>query len=81
MTVLENLKLGAYLRKDKAEIEKDLSWVYELFPRLKERDWQVAGTLSGGEQQMLAMGRALMSHPKLILMDEPSMGPFSDLCQ
>ncbi len=74
MTVLENLKLGAYLRKDKAEIEKDLSWVYELFPRLKERDWQVAGTLSGGEQQMLAVGRALMSRPKLLLMDEPSLG-------
>lgn len=74
LTVLENLKLGAYLRKDKAEIEKDLSWVYELFPRLKERDWQVAGTLSGGEQQMLAVGRALMSRPKLLLMDEPSLG-------
>ncbi len=74
MTVLENLKLGAYLRKDKAEIEKDLSWVYELFPRLKERDWQAAGTLSGGEQQMLAVGRALMSRPKLLLMDEPSLG-------
>ena len=74
MTVLENLKLGAYLRKDKAEIEKDLSWVYELFPRLKERDWQVAGTLSGGEQQMLAVGRALMSRPKLLLMDEPTLG-------
>ena len=74
MTVLENLKLGAYLRKDKAEIEKDLSWVYELFPRLKERDWQVAGTLSGGEQQMLAVGPALMSRPKLLLMDEPSLG-------
>ncbi len=74
MTVLENLKLGAYLRKDKAEIEKDLSWVYELFPRLKERDWQVAGTLSGGEQQMLAVGRAPMSRPKLLLMDEPSLG-------
>ena len=60
LTVLENLKLGAYLRKDKAEIEKDLKWVYELFPRLEERNWQSAGTLSGGEQQMLAMGRALM---------------------
>ena len=74
LTVLENLKLGAYLRKDKAEIEKDLKWVYELFPRLEERNWQSAGTLSGGEQQMLAMGRALMSKPKIILMDEPSMG-------
>ena len=74
LTVLENLKLGAYLRKDKAEIEKDLKWVYELFPRLEERNWQSAGTLSGGEQQMLAMGRALMSKPRIILMDEPSMG-------
>ena len=74
LTVLENLKLGAYLRRDKAEIAKDLQWVYELFPRLKERDWQAAGTLSGGEQQMLAMGRALMSRPKLLLMDEPSLG-------
>ena len=74
LTVLENLKLGAYLRRNKAEIAKDLQWVYELFPRLKERDWQAAGTLSGGEQQMLAMGRALMSRPKLLLMDEPSLG-------
>ena len=74
LTVLENLKLGAYLRRDKAEIAKDLQWVYELFPRLKERDWQLAGTLSGGEQQMLAVGRALMSRPKLLLMDEPSLG-------
>ena len=74
LTVLENLKIGAYLRKDKAEIEKDLAWVYELFPRLKERRKQVAGTLSGGEQQMLAMSRALMSHPKLMMLDEPSMG-------
>nr|WP_326126437.1 ABC transporter ATP-binding protein [uncultured Oscillibacter sp.] len=74
LTVLENLKLGAYLRRDKGEIAKDLQWVYELFPRLKERDWQVAGTLSGGEQQMLAVGRALMSRPKLLLMDEPSLG-------
>ena len=74
MTVLENLKIGAYLRKDKAEIEKDIKWVYTLFPRLEERSWQLSGTLSGGEQQMLAMGRALMSHPKIILMDEPSMG-------
>ena len=74
LTVLENLKLGAYLRRDKAEITKDLQWVYQLFPRLKERDWQAAGTLSGGEQQMLAVGRALMSRPKLLLMDEPSLG-------
>ena len=72
LTVLENLKIGAYLRKD--DLTQDLNWVYELFPRLKERSWQLAGTLSGGEQQMLAMGRALMSHPKTILMDEPSMG-------
>lgn len=74
LTVLENLKIGAYLRKDKAEIEKDLNLVYELFPRLKERSWQLAGTLSGGEQQMLAVGRALMSRPKLMMMDEPSLG-------
>jgi len=74
MTVLENLKIGAYLRKDKAEIEKDIDWVYSLFPRLEERHWQVAGTLSGGEQQMLAVGRALMSRPKLMMLDEPSLG-------
>ena len=74
LTVLENLKIGAYLRRDKDEIEHDLKWVYELFPRLKERSWQAAGTLSGGEQQMLAVGRALMSRPKLIMMDEPSLG-------
>ncbi|MDO5331391.1 MAG: ABC transporter ATP-binding protein [Bacillota bacterium] len=74
LTVLENLKAGAYLRKDKAEIAKDLDWVYELFPRLKERHWQLGGTLSGGEQQMLAVGRALMAKPKLMMMDEPSLG-------
>ena len=74
MTVLENLKIGAYLRKDKAEIQKDIEWVYDLFPRLKERSWQLAGTLSGGEQQMLAVGRALMSRPKLMMLDEPSLG-------
>ena len=74
MTVLENLKIGAYLRKDKTEIEKDVQWVYSLFPRLEERSWQLAGTLSGGEQQMLAVGRALMSRPKVLMMDEPSLG-------
>ncbi|MBR4473303.1 MAG: ABC transporter ATP-binding protein [Oscillospiraceae bacterium] len=74
LSVLENLKIGAYLRKDKAEIQKDIEWVYELFPRLQERSWQMAGTLSGGEQQMLAVGRALMSRPKLMMMDEPSLG-------
>jgi len=74
LTVLENLRIGAYLRKDKAEIEKDIQWVYSLFPRLEERNWQSAGTLSGGEQQMLAVGRALMARPKLIMMDEPSLG-------
>ena len=74
LTVLENLKIGAYLRKDKAGIEKDIEWVYSLFPRLKERSWQLGGTLSGGEQQMLAVGRALMSRPKLMMMDEPSLG-------
>lgn len=73
-TVKENLLLGAYLRKDKAEIKKDLEWVYELFPRLLEREWQIAATLSGGEQQMLAVGRALMSRPQLLMMDEPSLG-------
>ena len=74
LTVLANLKLGAYTRKDKAEMDETLKMVYERFPRLEERKNQTAGTLSGGEQQMLAMGRALMSHPQLILMDEPSMG-------
>ena len=74
LTVLENLKIGAYLRQDKAEIEKDIQWVYSLFPRLEERSWQLAGTLSGGEQQMLAVGRALMSRPKLMMLDEPSLG-------
>lgn len=74
LTVLQNLKLGAYTRSDKAEMAETLKMVYERFPRLEERKNQLAGTLSGGEQQMLAMGRALMSHPKLIVMDEPSMG-------
>ena len=74
LTVLENLKVGAYLRKDRDGIEKDVRWIYELFPRLEERHWQPAGTLSGGEQQMLAVGRALMSRPKLLMMDEPSLG-------
>lgn len=74
LTVLQNLKMGAYTRKDKKEIEDTLKMVYEKFPRLEERKNQTAGTLSGGEQQMLAMGRALMSHPKIVLMDEPSMG-------
>lgn len=71
---MENLKVGAYLRKDKDGIEKDLKDVYELFPRLEERKEQPAGTLSGGEQQMLAIGRALMAQPKMLLLDEPSMG-------
>lgn len=74
LTVLQNLKMGAYTRKDKTETEQTLDSIYKRFPRLMERQNQLAGTLSGGEQQMLAMGRALMSHPKIILMDEPSMG-------
>jgi len=72
LTVLENIRIGAYLRKD--SLDEDIKWVYDLFPRLKERSWQMAGTLSGGEQQMLAVARALMSRPKLMMMDEPSLG-------
>ena len=72
LTVLENLKIGAYMRSD--DISEDIQWVYDLFPRLRERSWQAGGTLSGGEQQMLAVGRALMARPKLIMMDEPSLG-------
>ncbi len=72
LTVLENLRIGAYLRRD--DIQPDIEHVYDLFPRLKERSWQLAGTLSGGEQQMLAVGRALMMRPKLLMMDEPSLG-------
>ena len=74
LTVLENLKVGAYLRKDAAGIARDIDWVYDLFPRLKERHWQLAGTLSGGEQQMLAVARGLMSRPKMMMLDEPSLG-------
>ena len=74
LTVDENIALGAYTRKDKAEIAKDRKWVLELFPRLEERKWQAAGTLSGGEQQMLAVARSLMGRPKLLMMDEPSLG-------
>lgn len=72
LTVLENIKIGAYLRRD--DLKQDLDWVYSLFPILEQRSWQPAGTLSGGEQQMLAVARALMSHPKLLMMDEPSLG-------
>lgn len=74
LTVEENLRIGAYLRNDKDSIQRDKDWVYDLFPRMKEREWQLAGTLSGGEQQMLAVGRALMSKPKLLMLDEPSLG-------
>ena len=72
LTVKENLRVGAYLRKD--DITEDMEWVFDLFPRLREREWQAGGTLSGGEQQMLAVGRALMSRPKVMMMDEPSLG-------
>ena len=74
LTVQENLELGAFARTDRDEIEKDYQWIYELFPRVKERLWQKGGTLSGGEQQMLAISRGLMSRPKLLMMDEPSLG-------
>ena len=74
LTVKENLKIGAYLRQDKDEIEETIQDIYRRFPRLKEREWQLAGTLSGGEQQMLAVGRAMMAKPKLMMMDEPSLG-------
>ncbi|MCR4435721.1 MAG: ABC transporter ATP-binding protein [Clostridiales bacterium] len=74
LTVLENIKIGAFIRKDEKGIKQDIEWVYSLFPILEKRSWQLAGTLSGGEQQMLAVGRALMSRPKLLMMDEPSLG-------
>ena len=74
LSVLENLKIGAFARNDEKGIKEDMEWVYTLFPRLKERTWQLSGSLSGGEQQMLAVGRALMSRPKLMMMDEPSLG-------
>lgn len=74
LSVLENLKIGAFARTDEKAVRDDMEWVFSLFPRLKERTWQLAGTLSGGEQQMLAVGRALMSRPKLMMMDEPSLG-------
>ena len=74
LTVLENLRIGAYMRKDEDGIAADIKRIYEIFPRLEERNWQMAGTLSGGEQQMLALGRALTSRPKLMMMDEPSLG-------
>ncbi|MCT6871375.1 MAG: ABC transporter ATP-binding protein [Bartonella sp.] len=74
LTVLENLQLGAYIRKDKAGIARDIEWIFDLFPRLKERSKQLGGTMSGGEQQMLAVGRALMSNPEVVMLDEPSLG-------
>ena len=74
LTVMENLILGCYVRKDVVQIKKDMEWIFSIFPRLKERTWQKGGTLSGGEQQMLAVGRALMSRPQILMMDEPSLG-------
>lgn len=74
LTVEENLRLGAYIRTDKEGVQKDMEWVFSLFPRLRERVWQAGGTLSGGEQQMLAVGRALMSRPEVVMLDEPSLG-------